>query len=209
MGVSVEGKICLARYGKIYRGNKVHNCQDRGAIGVIMYTDPEQVGSNRNRNNSNSSFNNNSSSSRKSSSCNSSNNNSSRSCRNRLPYNSRVFIYKYAVSDCFGKKISHKIYFLKFVQVAVRGTSPADVYPNTFFLPGSGVQRGSTYIGEGDPLSPLWPSVENAYRIDPEDQPGLPRIPAQPIGYDDARFGIYCSKKYLLSNIQETEIYFF
>ncbi len=91
----------------------------------------------------------------------------------------------------------------------MRGTSPADVYPNTFFLPGSGVQRGSTYIGEGDPLSPLWPSVENAYRIDPEDQPGLPRIPAQPIGYDDARFGIYCLRKYLLSNIQETEIYFF
>ncbi len=110
MGVSVEGKICLARYGKIYRGNKVHNCQDRGAIGVIMYTDPEQVGSNRNRNNSSSS-NNNNSSSRNSSCCNSSNNNSSRNCRksssscrsnnkskdssSTVQYNSRVFIYKY------------------------------------------------------------------------------------------------------------------
>ena len=29
----LEGKICIARYGKIYRGNKVRNCQDKGAIG--------------------------------------------------------------------------------------------------------------------------------------------------------------------------------
>ena len=29
------GKICIARYGKIYRGNKVHNCQNKGAIGII------------------------------------------------------------------------------------------------------------------------------------------------------------------------------
>ena len=27
------GKICIARYGKIYRGNKVHNCQNKGALG--------------------------------------------------------------------------------------------------------------------------------------------------------------------------------
>ena len=29
------GKICIARYGKIYRGNKVHNCQNKGAIGIF------------------------------------------------------------------------------------------------------------------------------------------------------------------------------
>ena len=29
----VEGKICIARYGKIFRGNKVRNCQNKGAIG--------------------------------------------------------------------------------------------------------------------------------------------------------------------------------
>ena len=29
----LEGKICIARYGKIFRGNKVHNCQTKGAIG--------------------------------------------------------------------------------------------------------------------------------------------------------------------------------
>ncbi len=93
--------------------SQVRNCQDKGAIGVIMYTDPAEV--------------------------------------------------------------------------AVNGTTPDKVYPNSFFLPGSGVQRGSTYIGEGDPLSPGWPSVENSYRVEPEEVDGLPRIPAQPIGYDDAR----------------------
>ena len=30
----LEGKICIARYGKIFRGNKVHNCQNKGAIGM-------------------------------------------------------------------------------------------------------------------------------------------------------------------------------
>ena len=80
LGVSVEGKICMARYGKIFRGNKVKHCQDAGAIGVILFSDPGDV--------------------------------------------------------------------------AVQGTEKENVYPNTIFLPGSGVQRGSTFIGDGDPLSP-------------------------------------------------------
>ena len=48
--------------------------------------------------------------------------------------------------------------------VAVNGVKPEDVYPNTIFLPGTGVQRGSTFIGDGDPLSHGWPSVPNSYR---------------------------------------------
>ena len=32
----IEGKICIARYGKIFRGNKVHNCQNKGAIGIYF-----------------------------------------------------------------------------------------------------------------------------------------------------------------------------
>ena len=48
--------------------------------------------------------------------------------------------------------------------VAVNGTKAENVYPNTIFLPGTGVQRGSTFIGDGDPLSPQWASVPNAYR---------------------------------------------
>lgn len=52
---------------------------------------------------------------------------------------------------------------------------------------GTGIQRGSTYIGDGDPLSPDWSSVPNAYRLDPKEVTDLPKIPAQPIGYDDAK----------------------
>ena len=113
LGVSVEGKICMARYGKIYRGNKLKHCQDAGAIGIIFFSDPADV--------------------------------------------------------------------------AVQGTNPEDVYPNSIFLPGSGIQRGSTKVGKGDALSPDWASVPNAYRLKPEEAPGLPKIPGQPIGYDDAK----------------------
>lgn len=110
--VEVKGKICMARYGKIFRGNKVKHCQDAGAIGIIMFSDPGDV--------------------------------------------------------------------------AAQGTEPENVYPNTIFLPGSGIQRGSTLL-EGDPLSPGWASVTNAYRMNPQDVESIPKIPSQPIGYDDAR----------------------
>lgn len=56
--------------------------------------------------------------------------------------------------------------------VAPNGTAPGDVYPNSVFLPGSGMQRGSVLLNRGDPLSPGWPSVENAFRLDPEDVQG-------------------------------------
>ena len=70
-------------------------------------------------------------------------------------------------------------------QVAPEGTDPSSVYPNTFFLPPSGVQRGSTFLG-GDPLSPTWASVPGAYRLELNETTDLPSIPAQPIGYGDA-----------------------
>jgi N-acetylated-alpha-linked acidic dipeptidase len=112
IGVDLTGKIAMARYGKIFRGDKVKICQNAGAIGVIFFSDPGDV--------------------------------------------------------------------------AVQGTEPENVYPNTIFLPGSGIQRGTTFIGDGDPLSPNWASVPNAHRVEPESVVGLPKIPAQPIGYDDA-----------------------
>ena len=43
LGVNLTGKIAIARYGKVYTGDKVKHCQDAGAIGVILYDDPEQV----------------------------------------------------------------------------------------------------------------------------------------------------------------------
>lgn len=44
LGVSVEGKIALARYGRIFRGAKVLNVQARGAIACIIYSDPSDDG---------------------------------------------------------------------------------------------------------------------------------------------------------------------
>jgi N-acetylated-alpha-linked acidic dipeptidase len=43
-GVSLEGKIALARYGRVYRGRKVQNVQKRGAIACIIYSDPQDDG---------------------------------------------------------------------------------------------------------------------------------------------------------------------
>lgn len=39
-GVSVEGKICIARYGGSYRGVKAKLAGDNGAVGLILYSDP-------------------------------------------------------------------------------------------------------------------------------------------------------------------------
>uniref|UniRef100_A0A146XG42 Glutamate carboxypeptidase 2 n=1 Tax=Fundulus heteroclitus TaxID=8078 RepID=A0A146XG42_FUNHE len=40
MGINVTGKIVIARYGKIFRGNKVKNAMLAGAKGVILFSDP-------------------------------------------------------------------------------------------------------------------------------------------------------------------------
>ncbi|XP_072031805.1 N-acetylated-alpha-linked acidic dipeptidase 2-like isoform X2 [Amphiura filiformis] len=112
--VNVTGKICIARYGKIFRGDKAKHAQQYGAVGLVIYSDPAD----------------------------------------------------YAADD-----------------------NTADVYPHTWWLPGSGVQRGSLYIKQGlggDPLTPAYPSSENAYRY-PESSVDLPKIPVQPIGYENAK----------------------
>ena len=44
MGISVKGKIVLVRYGKNFRGVKVYIAQQRGAAGVIIYSDPGDDG---------------------------------------------------------------------------------------------------------------------------------------------------------------------
>ncbi|XP_068233821.1 N-acetylated-alpha-linked acidic dipeptidase 2-like [Palaemon carinicauda] len=112
LGIDVAGHVVMARYGKIYRGNKVLHAEQRNATGIILFSDPRDV--------------------------------------------------------------------------AINSTDPKDVYPNSFWLPGSGMQRGGVYLIKGDPLTPGWPSTKNAYRLDESDVP-LPKIPSQPIGYDDAR----------------------
>jgi N-acetylated-alpha-linked acidic dipeptidase len=44
MGVSVKGKIAIARYGRGWRGLKPKLAQDHGAIGCIIYSDPHEDG---------------------------------------------------------------------------------------------------------------------------------------------------------------------
>ena len=43
-GISVNGKICIARYGGSYRGVKAKVAGDNGAIGLILYSDPDDDG---------------------------------------------------------------------------------------------------------------------------------------------------------------------
>ncbi|XP_063498094.1 N-acetylated-alpha-linked acidic dipeptidase 2-like [Symphalangus syndactylus] len=40
MGIHCTGKIVIARYGKIFRGNKVKNAMLAVSIGIILYSDP-------------------------------------------------------------------------------------------------------------------------------------------------------------------------
>src|SRR4051812_17376982 len=44
LGVSVAGKIVLVRYGRSFRGVKVHVAEQHGAVGVLIYSDPEDDG---------------------------------------------------------------------------------------------------------------------------------------------------------------------
>ena len=44
MGISVEGKIAIARYGGSYRGVKARIAGEQGAIGLIIYSDPADDG---------------------------------------------------------------------------------------------------------------------------------------------------------------------
>jgi N-acetylated-alpha-linked acidic dipeptidase len=44
MGVSVRGKIAIARYGRSYRGIKAREAEKHGALGLIIYSDPADDG---------------------------------------------------------------------------------------------------------------------------------------------------------------------
>ena len=44
MNVDVRGKIVIVRYGQNFRGVKVFVAQERGAAGVIIYSDPKDDG---------------------------------------------------------------------------------------------------------------------------------------------------------------------
>ncbi|PHT52386.1 hypothetical protein CQW23_06848 [Capsicum baccatum] len=47
MGVNVSNTVVLARYGKIFRGDIVHNAYSAGAIGVLIFTNKKDYGGER------------------------------------------------------------------------------------------------------------------------------------------------------------------
>ena len=44
MGISVKGKIAIARYGRSFRGIKAREAEKHGAVGLLIYSDPQQDG---------------------------------------------------------------------------------------------------------------------------------------------------------------------
>ena len=44
LGISVDGKIVIARYGRSWRGIKPKLAAERGAVGTLLYSDPEDDG---------------------------------------------------------------------------------------------------------------------------------------------------------------------
>ncbi|KAM5164027.1 aminopeptidase NAALADL1-like [Mantella aurantiaca] len=66
-------------------------------------------------------------------------------------------------------------------------SNPADTYPNSWYMPPSGVERGSFKENFGDQLTPYYPAKEFTYRIPESEIKGISHIPAQPIGFKDAK----------------------
>ncbi|KAH7641419.1 n-acetylated-alpha-linked acidic dipeptidase 2-like isoform x2 [Dermatophagoides farinae] len=46
--IDVNGKICIIRYGRTFRGNKVANAERFGCAAVILFSDPESISSSNN-----------------------------------------------------------------------------------------------------------------------------------------------------------------
>ncbi|KAG9230730.1 membrane transporter [Amylocarpus encephaloides] len=42
--VEVKGKIAIVKYGIVYRGTKMSTAAERGLVGILIYTDPQQDG---------------------------------------------------------------------------------------------------------------------------------------------------------------------
>ncbi|KAL5222281.1 hypothetical protein ABZP36_026994 [Zizania latifolia] len=62
-------------------------------------------------------------------------------------------------------------------------------FPNSRWLPPTGVQIGSLFRGEGDPTTPMWASSEGCERVSVEEAMAtddMPGIPALPVSASDA-----------------------
>ncbi|XP_040010276.1 aminopeptidase NAALADL1 isoform X2 [Xiphias gladius] len=61
-----------------------------------------------------------------------------------------------------------------------------ETYPHSWYMPPSGVERGSFTTHFGDSLTPYLAAKEETYRIPVKNITGIPPIPIQPIGFEDA-----------------------
>ncbi|XP_059193510.1 aminopeptidase NAALADL1-like [Centropristis striata] len=61
-----------------------------------------------------------------------------------------------------------------------------ETYPHSWYLPPSGVKRGSFKLEYGDALTPYLAAKDDTYRIPVENITGIPPFPIQPIGFEDA-----------------------
>ncbi|KAF7687672.1 aminopeptidase NAALADL1 isoform X1 [Silurus meridionalis] len=62
-----------------------------------------------------------------------------------------------------------------------------ETYPHSWYLPPSGVERGSFKTNFGDQLTPYLAAKKDTYRIEEKDITGVSPIPMQPIGFEDAQ----------------------
>uniref|UniRef100_A0A6I8S202 Aminopeptidase NAALADL1 n=1 Tax=Xenopus tropicalis TaxID=8364 RepID=A0A6I8S202_XENTR len=61
----------------------------------------------------------------------------------------------------------------------------SQTYPNSWYMPQSGVERGAYSEDFGDPLTPYYPAKGNSILGPKSEIRGIPPIPAQPIGFED------------------------
>jgi N-acetylated-alpha-linked acidic dipeptidase len=77
------------------------------------------------------------------------------------------------------------------------GRGKGAVLPDGPWRPASGIQRGSVYNADGDPLTPGWPALEHANRIRPSQAAGLVHIPSLPISSGNAARLLHGSERRL------------
>ncbi|KAM8939087.1 aminopeptidase NAALADL1 [Pelodytes ibericus] len=63
----------------------------------------------------------------------------------------------------------------------------SQTYPHSWYMPPSGVERGSYTEDFGDLLTFFSPAKNYTYRINESEIKGIPPIPTQPIGFSDAK----------------------
>ncbi len=94
-----------------------------------------------------------------------------------------TFNFTVQAQNCEHFGCSAMVIFSDPADVAAEGTEPEDVYPNTFWLPPTGMQRGSLLLSDGDPQTPNYPSIDGVFRTDIEElkKTVFPKIPCQPV----------------------------